>query len=75
MINLIVQIIPVISFIVGFCFGFYIKTEHKLPEIKSPTKIIKEKKQEIKEEKKRNIEEQYLENIDNYPYNQKDIKE
>lgn len=75
MINLISQIIPVITFIAGFSFGFYIKTEHKLPEIKSPSKIIKEKKQEIKEEKKRNIEEQYLENIDNYPYNQKDIKE
>ena len=75
MINLISQIIPVITFIAGFSFGFYIKTEHKLPEIKSPTKIIKEKKQEIKEEKKRNIQEQYLENIDNYPYNQKDIKE
>lgn len=75
MINLISQIIPVITFIAGFSFGFYIKKEDKLPEIKSPAKIIKQKKQEIKEEKKRDIDEQYLENIDNYPYNQKDIKE
>lgn len=75
MVNLIYQIIPIVTFMIGFSFGFTIKKEDKLPEIKTPSKIIKEKKQEIKEEKKRNIEEQYLENIDNYPYNQKDIKE
>lgn len=75
MINLIYSIIPVISFIAGFCFGFYIKKEDRMPELKSPAKVIKEHKEIKKEEKKRNIEEQYLENIDNYPYNQKDIKE
>lgn len=75
MINLIYQIIPIIAFIIGFSFGFTIRKEDKLPEIKSPAKIIKERKQEAEEERKRSIEEQYLENIDNYPNNQKDIKE
>ena len=75
MINLIYQIIPIIAFIIGFSMGFSIKRDDKLPEIKSPAKIITEKQQEAKEKKKRSIEEQYLENIDNYPYNQKDIKE
>lgn len=75
MINLISQIIPVLSFAIGFCFGFYIKTEKKLPEVKSPGKIIKEHKEEKETEHKRDVLEQYLENIDNYPNNQKDIKE
>lgn len=75
MINLIYQIIPIISFVVGFCFGFSVKKEDKLPEIKTPREIIKEKREERKEEKQKEILNQYLENIESYPYNQKDIKE
>lgn len=75
MINLIFQLLPIVTFMIGFSFGFSIKRDDKLPEIKSPKKIIEERKKEKEEERKRNITEQYLENIDNYPYNQKDIKE
>lgn len=74
------NIVPTICFIVGFCLGFSIKKNDKLPEIKTPTKIIKEIKEERKEEERKQEEEEkkketdiYLENIDNYPYNQKDI--
>ena len=75
MLNLIYSIIPTIAFIVGFYFGFKVKKEDKLPEIKGPVKIIKEKKEEIKQEEQQRIMDSYIENIENYPYNQKDIKE
>lgn len=75
MLNLIYQIIPIISFVVGFSFGYSIKKEDKLPEIKTPSQIIKEKKEEKKEEKQKEILDQYLDNLDNYPNNQKPIKE
>ena len=74
MTNLIIEILPIIAFIIGFSFGFSVKRNDKLPEI-NPVKIVKEKKEEIIQEKKKSQMEQYLENIDNYPYNQKDIKE
>lgn len=73
--NLIYAILPVICFIAGFCFGFSLKKEDKLPEIKTPSEIIKEKKEQKKVEKVTARTEQYLENIENYPYNQKDFKE
>ena len=75
MINLIYQLVPIIAFIIGFSFGFSIKKNDKLPEIKTPGEIIKEHQEKKKEEHKRNVTEQYLSNIDNYPHNQKDIKE
>lgn len=75
MINLIYTILPTISLIVGFYIGFTVKKQDKLPEIKTPTKIIKEKKQQREEEKEVEILNAYMENIDNYPDNQKDIKE
>lgn len=75
MISIVYQIIPIISFMVGFYFGFTIKQEGKPPEIKTPREIIREKKEERKEEKNREILSQYLDNIESYPYNQKDIKE
>ena len=75
MINLIYTILPIISFIIGFSFGFTIKRDDKLPEIKTPTQIIHEKKEEKKAEQKKRVLDQYLENIDNYPNYQKDIKE
>lgn len=75
MINLIYTILPVITFMIGFSFGFSIKRNDKLPEIKTPKKIIEEHKEEKKQEQNRAVIEQYLSNIDNYPYNQKDIEE
>ena len=75
MINLIYTLMPIITFMIGFSFGFSIKRDNKLPEIKTPAKIIQEHKEEKKQEQDRRVLEQYIENIDNYPYNQKDIKE
>lgn len=75
MINLIYTILPTITLIVGFYIGFSIKKEDKLPEIKSPLKIIKEKQEQKEKAQEIKALETYMENIDNYPDNQKDIKE
>ena len=77
--NLIYMILPTITLIVGFYIGFTVKREDKLPEIKNPVEAIsdniKEKKKKREEEKETRILDAYMDNIDNYPYNQKDIKE
>ncbi len=77
--NLIYMILPTITLIVGFYIGFTVKKEDKLPEIKNPVEVIREdikvKKQQKQEEKESKILDDYMDNIDNYPYNQKDIKE
>lgn len=75
MINFIFMILPTITFIVGFYFGASIKINEKLPEIKTPKQIIEEKKAEKKEKEAKEAMDTYLENIDNYPNNQKEIKE
>ena len=75
MLNLIYSILPTITFIVGFVFGFKVHKKDKLPEIKSPMTVVKEKKKEKEIEKEANTLNDYIENIDNYPHNQKDIKE
>lgn len=75
MINFIFMILPTIMFIVGFYLGVSIKINEKLPEIKTPMQIIEEKKVENKEKKEKEVMDLYLENIDNYPNNQKEIKE
>ena len=75
MINLIYSLLPVIFFIAGFCFGFNIKKTDELPEIKTPAKIFEEHEEKAKIKKEASKLDSYLENIDNYPYNQKDIKE
>lgn len=75
MVNLIYAILPIIAMMIGFYFGFTLKKEDKLPEFKSPKKIIEEKKELKKEKQEINELTTYLENIDNYPYKQKEIKE
>lgn len=71
-------IIPIICLILGFYFGFKIGKEKEIPTI-NPVKIVKEEVEQAKEEKKskkeKEILEQYIENLDNYPNNQKKIKE
>ena len=71
MINLIYTVLPTITLIVGFYIGFSIKKEDKFP----PIKIIKEKQEEKEKAQEIKALETYMENIDNYPDNQKDIKE
>lgn len=76
MINLIYTILPIITLIIGFCFGFYLNMEREIPklQVRTPTKIIKEYKREKKKEQEETEMEQYMENIDNYPNNQKSFK-
>ena len=71
--NILVMILPTITFLVGFYFGFNCKSD-KIPEI-NPIKVVEKKKEEKKQEIKKAAMDQYLENIDNYPNNQKEIKE
>jgi uncharacterized protein YacL len=72
------SIIPIICLILGFYFGFRIGKEKEIPTI-NPVKIVKEEVEQAKEEKRskkeKEILEQYIENLDNYPNNQKKIKE
>ena len=79
MINIVYMIMPVITLIIGFYFGFRIGKDKAIPkvEIKTPTEIIeehKDKKDAIKrkeQQKKEEAElEAYLGNLDRYPYNQ-----
>ena len=77
MINVIYMIMPIITMIMGFYFGYRIGKDKELPkvEIKTPVQIIEEHK-EKKQEKIENEEiDQYLSNIDNFPNNQRRFKE
>lgn len=71
--NILIMVLPTITFIVGFYFGFNCKAD-KVPEI-NPVKIVEKKKEEKQQEIKKAALDQYLENIDNYPNYQKEIKE
>ena len=82
MINLIYQFLGILCLCIGFYFGYCIGKEQRLPKYKSIRKIVRERKKEIEEEKKEeerensiSIIEQYLDNINNFPNNQKAIKE
>lgn len=75
LINLIYTILPIVTMIIGFCLGFNIKKRDELPEIpeiKAPSTMIRERKKRKQEEQKEDEIAIYLENIDNYPYNQKE---
>ena len=67
--DILVMILPTITFIVGFYFGFNCKSD-KIPEI-NPIKVVEKKKEEKVQEKRKAVQDQYLENINNYPNNQK----
>lgn len=75
--NLIYTIMPIVSLMVGFYFGYKIGKDHEIPkvEVKTPGKIIEEHKEKKKEKKETEELEQYLSNIDNFPRNQKRFKE
>lgn len=76
MINLIYTLLTILCLCIGFYFGFKIGKNSEipdLPKIKTPKQIIKEKKEEKQEEEKLNEMNRFLENIDNFPNNQKDF--
>lgn len=82
MFNLIYQLITIICLCIGFYFGYTIGKTQRFPKYKSVGKIIRERKEEMEKQKKEkevenkySITEQYLENINNYPNNQKKIIE
>ena len=80
-VNLINQILPVITFIAGLYFGHYLRKYDEIPNIPKQIKEdIKEAKEEKKNEKKKRemdekvkVAETYINNIDNFPHNQKKI--
>lgn len=77
MINIVYTVLPIITLIMGFYFGFRIGKDKEIPEVKTPVQIVEEHK-EKKEERKRKAKQKedekeleiYLGNIDRYPYNQ-----
>lgn len=80
MISIFNTLLPIVTLIVGFYFGFRIGKDKEIPEVEvNPVKIVKEEIEQAKEEKKakqeKEVLEQYIENIDNYPHNQVKIKE
>lgn len=74
MINLIYTILPVITLIAGFYMGLSIHTDKPI-EVKGPVEIMKEKKKSKEKEKSVQVLEQYLQNLDEYPNNQKKFEE
>lgn len=71
---MIYSILPIITMIIGFCFGFYLKGKDELPKIKTPKEMIQDKKKQVEVKEQENELKQYLENIENYPNFQKDFK-
>ncbi len=67
-------ILPIITMIIGFYFGFRIGKDKEIPEIKTPVQVINEYKEEKREKDIQNQYNTYLSNIDNYPYNQQEVK-
>ena len=79
MINLIYTVLPIITLIVGFYFGFHIGKDKEIPkvEIKTPVEIVEEHKEKKKERARKTKQKQdeeeleaYLGNLDRYPYDQ-----
>ncbi len=66
--------LPIITMIFGFYFGFKIGKNKEIPEIKTPMQAINEYQEEKKEKEIQNQYNTYLSNIDNYPYNQQEVK-
>ena len=80
MINIVYTILPIITLIVGFYFGFRIGKDKEIPKVKTRVQIVeehKEKKEARKRREKQKEDEQeleaYLGNLDRYPYNQEKI--
>lgn len=74
MINLIYSVLPIITMIIGFYFGFHLKDKDELPKIKTPKEIVQEKKKQVEVKEQESELKQYLENLENYPNFQKDFK-
>ncbi len=67
-------ILPVITMIAGFYFGFRIGKDKEIPKVKTPMQAINDYKEEKKEKETEKQYNTYLENIDNYPYDQQEVE-
>ncbi len=67
-------ILPVITMIIGFYFGFRIGKDKEIPEVKTPKQIIEDHKEEKKEKKTKEQLDKYIANIYNYPHNQQEVE-
>lgn len=68
------MIIPSLCLCIGFYFGYKIGKEQDI-KVSTPKQIIEKKKEEKKVKKEQDVLTQYIANIDDYPSNQRDIKE
>lgn len=67
-------VLPVITMIAGFYFGFRIGKDKEIPKVKTPMQAINDYKEEKKEKETEKQYNTYLENIDNYPYDQQEVE-
>lgn len=76
MINVVYMIMPIITMIVGFYFGYRIGKDKEIPqiEIKTPVEIVEDIKEKHESKEFDKELQEFMSNIDNYPYNQKQIK-
>ena len=80
MINLIYTILPIITLIVGFYFGYRIGKDKEIPKVElNPVKAIVKNVEDKREREQAKKDEQeindYLSNLDNFPHNQIKFKE
>ena len=67
--NLINSIVPVISMFIGIYIGYKLRGDggkDKLPDIKSPKTLIKERKEQKAEEKEIEEVKKWIEEVNNY---------
>lgn len=76
MINVIYTILPIITMIMGFYFGYRLGKGEGIPqiEIKSPVEIVEDIKEKHEAKEFNNDLEDFMTNLDNFPNNQKKIK-
>ena len=67
--NVIYSVVPIISMVIGIYIGYKLRGDggkDKLPDIKSPAKIIKEHKEQKEADKELEEVKQWINEINNY---------
>lgn len=67
--NVVYSIVPIIAMVIGIYIGYKLRGDggkDKLPDIKSPSTIIKEHKEKKAEEKELEEVKEWIEEINNY---------
>lgn len=68
------RMLPIVTMMIGFYFGFYLKGKEEFPKIKTPKQVLEEKKKQVEVKEQESELKQYLENLENYPNFQRDFK-